>query len=651
MIKDFQLQTINDIPVEITPIPGINSLQLNYEASIGGANAPEPGADKTSENVSAGIASQGALATLNSVGTDQILDEAITSLKIAAGAVSAAKTSIAAINPSTGEINANKVGTTQIDTNAVTEAKILASAITENKIAVNAVTESKILASAITEAKIAVNAVTEGKIASNAVSTSKLALAAVTADIIAASAITENKIYTGAVTADKIAANAITSAKIDANAIIAGKIAAGVITATEISAGAITTEKLYALSVTSDKVDALAITAGKIAAGAVTTEKLYALAVTTDKIDALAITAAKIAAGAITAEKISAGAVTASKITSYNFIMSAGSFSNNSPSAGRISWSSVKVVYNGTEYTISNSSCSATEKHIYWQLSNPTVFSSSVSLPALGNDDFLVAFNNSGAAIMVWNSTVINGNRITAGSISATQIAANSITANEIAATTITANEIAASTITAAKMNVSQLSAITANLGSITSGTVTGALLQTSSSDNTGVKMSSAIGGINVYGEALNILDTAGTLYGYVGGYNGYMALRAVSGRNMLIGADNATVFFGNNVGTAVPAGGLLGSSSAPWNTIYGGNLVSNNLYATNSASYLRWFSSAWNFQHKVVAPEVSTPYLTGINTIRLDSTASPLTDNGSIYFNGTHLYVRIGGAWKQLDN
>jgi hypothetical protein len=81
--------------------------------------------------------------------------------------------------------------------------------------------------------------------------------------------------------------------------------------------------------------------------------------------------------------------------------------------------------------------------------------------------------------MFVWNSTVINGNRITAGSITASNLAANTITANEIASSTITATQIAASTITAAKMNVSTLSAIAADLGTITAGTVTGATLQT----------------------------------------------------------------------------------------------------------------------------------------------------------------------------
>jgi hypothetical protein len=385
-----------------------------------------------------------------------------------------------------------------------------------------------------------------------------------------------------------------TGALANLDAVDTDQIVAGAVSAAKTSIAAInpSTGEINANKVGTTQIDTNAVTEAKILASAITEAKIATSAVTEGKISALAVTAAKIAAGAITAEKISAGAVTASKITSYNFIMSAGSFSNNSPSAGRISWSSVKVVYNGTEYTISNSSCSATEKHIYWQLSNPTVFSSSVSLPALGNDDFLVAFNNSGAAIMVWNSTVINGNRITAGSISATQIAANSITANEIAATTITANEIAASTITAAKMNVSQLSAIAANLGSITSGTITGALIQTSSSNNTGIKISSSIGGMNVYGENINIYNTSGTQYGTIGSGGAYLDIASTSGRNIRISPYAGSVFFGLNSGSGIApetsGQGNCGLSSQYWANVYTNNVT----LSSTSGAYINFTSS-----------------------------------------------------------
>lgn len=332
------------------------------------------------------------------------------------------------------------------------------------------------------------------------------------------------------------------------------------------------------------------VTTLKIADGQVTSAKTSIAAInpTSGEINANKVGTTQIDTSAVTAAKIASGAVTANKLTTYNFVLSAGAFSNNSPSSGRIAWSSCKVVYNGTEYTITNGSCLSTNKHVYWQLSNPTVFSASDTLPALGNDDFLVAFNSSGTALLVWNSTIVNGNRITTGSISATQIAAHAITANEIAASTITANEIAAATITAAKMNVSQLSAISADLGTITAGTVTGALIQTSSSSYTGVKMSSGIGGIAVYGQNFNLYDTSGTLYGYVGGYGGYYNIYA-NNRNILIDAGGATIHCNSNVAPLSHAGAQLGYYNYAWANVYALNFAFNNSqYFNTNGSYIQ---------------------------------------------------------------
>lgn len=325
-----------------------------------------------------------------------------------------------------------------------------------------------------------------------------------------------------------------------------------------------------------------------------------------------------------------------------------------------VSWGAgVFTSANGETYSISagNTGNMAAKTYIYLSLLDSTTTYQITTTPAnavgVGKVLIAVAQNDTTAATyMMSEATQIVGDNILANTINASKITTGQLvvgtnvglgTAQDSAGVTT----IVGNTVTTGYVNALNITA----LGTVTTGTLTGVLIQTSASDYTGVKMSSALGGINLYGQTLNILDTSGTLYGYLGGYAGYLNLQAVSGRNMLIGADDATVFFGNNVGTAATLGGLLGSSTAPWNTIYGGNLVSNNLYAVGDASYLRWFSSAWNFEHKVVAPEVSSTYLTSVNTLRLTSTSSPLTDNGSIYFDGTHFYGRIGGAWKQLDN
>lgn len=86
----------------------------------------------------------------------------------------------------------------------------------------------------------------------------------------------------------------------------------------------------------------------------------------------------------------------------------------------------------------------------------------------------------------------ITGAQIANGTIAAEKIVANTITANEIAALTITSAKIAALTITGAKIKagtitadkliVATLSAISANMGSLTAGTITGGLIQTTAS-------------------------------------------------------------------------------------------------------------------------------------------------------------------------
>jgi hypothetical protein len=358
-----------------------------------------------------------------------------------AGAITAAMTSIAAINPADGEINYNKVGTNQINALAVTEAKIAANAVTAAKTSIAAINS------------------TNGEINANKVGTSQIVAGSVTSEKsnLSLRGWTQTCVFTSA-SATQVNWGAGTFTASDGTSYSIGAGNTGTMSAKNY---------IYldiAISTTAYQKTTTATTAvgdGKVLIAIAqnnTTEAVFqVLNNNSSNIDASnivtgSLTANEIAAGAITSDKISAGAVTASKITSYNFQLSAGSFANNSPGSGKIAWTGCKVVYNGTEHSITNGNCDTTDKHIYWQLASPTVFAVSATLPALGNDDFLVAFNNSGTASMVWNSTVINGNRITAGSVVASNLAAGTITANEIAANAITADEIAAGAVTAVKL-------------------------------------------------------------------------------------------------------------------------------------------------------------------------------------------------------
>jgi hypothetical protein len=152
------------------------------------------------------------------------------------------------------------------------------------------------------------------------------------------------------------------------------------------------------------------------------------------------------------------------------------------------------------------------------------------------------------------------------------------ITADNIAANTITANELTSNSVTAAKIDVSQLSAISANIGSVTSGTITGALIQTSSSSNAGIKMSSTIGGMSIYGENIKIFDTSGTEYGSIGSGGAYFDIYAKSSRNIRItpGATSGTVFInvgsGAGIAPATSGTGNCGLSSQYWANVYSNN-------------------------------------------------------------------------------
>jgi len=141
------------------------------------------------------------------VSYNELMNGAVTELKIADAAVTATKTNIAALDQATGGLKPNTVSAAQIMNDAVTELKILDGAITNDKIYANAVTSDKIAANSIGANQIAANAVTAVKIEAGSVTT--------------------EKIFAGAVTADKMTVNNL--AAITANM---GTLTAGTITGT-----------------------------------------------------------------------------------------------------------------------------------------------------------------------------------------------------------------------------------------------------------------------------------------------------------------------------------------------------------------------------------------------------------------------------------
>lgn len=166
-----------------------------------------------------------------------------------------------------------------------------------------------------------------------------------------------------------------------------------------------------------------------------------------------------------------------------------------------------------------------------------------------GEVDFSKVRTGAGSDVNFGHVTAvtITANEIAANTITSNEIAANTITANEIAADTITANEIQAGTITANEISVNQLSAISADLGSITAGTVTGALIRTSDSgarvilddtDNTLEVYDSNRRRVRLSNNLIEFWDDNGDRSGDIFATSGDLLINAVTA-NVVIDADS----------------------------------------------------------------------------------------------------------------
>ena len=176
------------------------------------------------------------------------------------------------------------------------------------------------------------------------------------------------------------------------------------------------------------------VTAEKVKANAITVDKLAANSVTTEKLVADAVTAAKLAANSVQARNIVALAITSDKIAA------------NSVTTGKL-----KV----------------TEDMTVALLNVHKIQASDIAANAVTTDK--LAANAVNADKLAANS--VNASKIVSGAITADKLAANSVTAVKIAAGTITSDKVAA--------------------GQFKGYVFTGAIFQSSETENTGMKLNS----------------------------------------------------------------------------------------------------------------------------------------------------------------
>ena len=171
------------------------------------------------------------------VSTNEILNDAITAIKIAAGEVTAAKLSVAAIDSGTGNLVANAVTATNIAAGAVAAAKTAIAAIdpSTGNLTANSVTSAQIVAVTIVASDIAAGTITANEIAGSTITASKIASGTITANEIAGATITGAKIAAGTIASSNIAVGTITADRMNVSNLAAISANLGTITAGDIS--------------------------------------------------------------------------------------------------------------------------------------------------------------------------------------------------------------------------------------------------------------------------------------------------------------------------------------------------------------------------------------------------------------------------------
>lgn len=284
----------------------------------------------------------------------------------------------------------------------------------------------------------------------------------------------------GQLTSDQIASltaakltGSITTTQISNDAITTPKIAAGAVTTTELASNSVTTLKLAAGAVTTDTLATNSVTSGKILAGSVTAEALASNSVTTAKLAAGAVTATQLAAGAITTEKLAVGLRGATVQGIY--------FEANA-SLNRVTWTSGTIFYtadNGALITQGIPAGSANFTNGFVYISYPKGGSSLSSLSGNNsqyndkNNYIPMAVYEGGTGLtVVTGQTIINGDKITTGSLDADRIKAGTITSAQLATTELitTSAQIRNGTIDMAK--ISNLVVGNAQIQNLSVGTI-----------------------------------------------------------------------------------------------------------------------------------------------------------------------------------
>lgn len=174
------------VPPMETAVEDVRALQDDVAQAVEDAQSAVTSANQAAETAAE------ALEVAEQAASGTIADGAVTTPKLANGAVTSAK------------IEDGTIQTIDIADGAVTSIKLASNAVTTAKIADGAVLSTKLSDDAVTTAKIADNAVTNAKLADNAVNTAEIAAGAVTNAKLADNAVNTAKIADESITSEKL---------------------------------------------------------------------------------------------------------------------------------------------------------------------------------------------------------------------------------------------------------------------------------------------------------------------------------------------------------------------------------------------------------------------------------------------------------------
>jgi hypothetical protein len=539
------------------------------------------------------------------IGTADIADRAVTSIKLALNAVQSSN------------VSAEAITTSKLALGAVTEAVIAANAITSTKIA-----DSAVLSNAIDNA-----AVTAAKLAGGSVTTAKIATGAVDADRLAANSVTAVALSAGSVQADKIAANAVTAAAIAAGSVTAGKIAAGSITAGDgviaslsagtITAGTLGSNGIYVGSPTleldgvsskiivrdTQTVPKTRVEMGKLGAGAGDYginiyDSSGNLIISASGLGTGVVGSTQLAAGAVGTSQIATGAVTDSKITSIGAgkittgtlqagVVYAGSLSADQITAGTISASRIAAGSLSADVISATSGTFASANIPNLSASKITTGTLDANRIATGSLSATV-INAASGTFDVANIPLLNASKINTGTLGASVVYTGSLSASQITTGSLDAARIAAGSISASAINANSGTFNTANIptlnaNKITTGTLGASVVYSGSIQANQISAGTLAAGV-IYSGTINANSiTAGTLTG--------STLRtAASGQRVEISSSTNNISFYNSAGNLLSRMG--GTTDGTLTAFTSGGSSVSAVYASASSSAAAVFAS-----------------------------------------------------------